>query len=78
MRPRGGNRGAPVEEGQGRRLQPDLAATGATNLAALKDTAAISSATLCDEDAACEISSPPWLVPLLLCPASIDTPSYVL
>jgi hypothetical protein len=57
--------------------EPGLAATGATNLAALKDEAAISAATICDEEAACDISSPLWLAPLPLCPALIDTPSYV-
>jgi hypothetical protein len=53
-------------------------ATGTTNLAALKDVATISSATLCDEEVVHDINSPPWLVQPLLHPASIDTASYVL
>jgi hypothetical protein len=66
------------EEVQSRRPTPDLVATGTTNLAALKDVATISSATLCDEEVVHGINSPPWLVQPLLRPASIDTASYVL
>jgi hypothetical protein len=38
-----------MEEVYSRRSPPDLVATGTTNLAALKDAAANSCATLCDE-----------------------------
>jgi hypothetical protein len=61
-----------VEEGLGRRSPPDLTAISATNLAALKDAAAISYASLCGE-AVHGMSSPSWPVSPLLRPASIDT-----
>jgi hypothetical protein len=47
----------------------DPMATGATNLVALNNTAAISSATLSDEEAVHDINSPPWIVPPPLRPA---------
>jgi hypothetical protein len=58
-----------VEEGLDRRSAPNLAAIGATNFAAQMDAAAISSATLCDKEVMCGISSPLWLVPPPLRPA---------
>jgi hypothetical protein len=59
--------------GLGRRSPPDTTAISATNLAMLKDAVAISSATLCGEEAACGTSSPPWPVAPPLRPSSNDT-----
>jgi hypothetical protein len=56
-------------EVQGRRSPADLMVTGATNLAALNNAAAISFATLCNEESVHSINSPPWLVPPPLRPA---------
>jgi hypothetical protein len=62
-----------MEEGLGRRSPPDLTAISTTNLAALKDAAAISYAFLCSEEAVRGMSSTPWPVVPQLRPASIDT-----